>query len=148
MENARICKLSLDKRHNFINGQCLNGCQTQQEVLGQKERVKEEVDMGDYLEQRLKAYMDKMANPDKTKARDYGEEIAWKYIKEFNWTNDTLEKDYKSFWIACKIAFKVKTTKEYEDILKWGAEKHVYPRAIVGVLLRKKTLPKWANKYK
>ena len=113
--------------HNFIGKTCLD-CGIDQNELSYGKKV--EVN---YLE----GYIEKIkAKKVETKARNYMEELAWKYLEKLAWRNETFEKDWKFFWIACNTYWKKHLPFEFENLLKWAAEKEVYPNAISNKLRR------------
>ena len=69
-----------------------------------------------------------------SRARDYREEIAWRYLEKFKWTNERFEKDWRLFWITTRVYWKSHRPDQFESIMKWGSEKEVYPGAIIKVM--------------
>lgn len=78
----------------------------------------------------------KERKPAEGKARNLMESIAWKFINQFSWKNETFFSDYTFFWVACNKYWKGHIPADFEKLLKWAAEREVHPRAI-GNLLNK-----------
>lgn len=66
----------------------------------------------------------------KTSARSYIEEQVQPFLKQFNWTNETLEHDMKAFWIAVHRLNKCKPT-YFKETLIWASEHRLHPMAFV-----------------
>ena len=68
------------------------------------------------------------------KATNRMQEIAWRYLENFSWKNETFFSDYMFFWMSCNRYWKSHTPDQFEKLLAWGAEREVHPRAIAKLL--------------
>lgn len=83
----------------------------------------------------IKARLEELKkNTTKTKARTYLEEIAWRYIPQLSWTNETFFSDYTYFWSACAIYNRRHTAFQFESLMRWAGDKGVHPRALCKLL--------------
>lgn len=95
------------------------------ETKSASETIQAKEMLAGYLEKlaKKKALLSKSDSNQTSRARNYMQETAERYLKYINWQNETFAEDMRLFWVSASNYYRSHTHHDFVKILEWIEEK-------------------------